>query len=88
MFGCGQNHLHAVWSAEGFGRSDNVYRVKDGKLELYAESEEVDEFGVYTHKIEGEEVESMDYNIFLETCGGNLKDLEDNTESNREKYLR
>lgn len=88
VFGCGQNHLHAVWSAGDFGRGDSIYRVKDGKLELYAESEEVDEFGVYTHRIEGEEVESMDYNIFLETCGGILKDLEDNTESNREKYLR
>lgn len=88
VFGCGQNHLHVVWNAEGFGRSDRVYRVQNEMLELYAESEEVDELGVYTYKIEGEEVESMDYNVFLEACGGNLKDLESNVESNREKYLK
>lgn len=85
--GCGQNHLHVVWSAENFGREDSIYIVKKGQLELYAESEEIEELDVYTHRIDGEEVESGAYNVFLEGCGGSLINLEFNTESNREKYL-
>lgn len=88
VFGCGQNHLHVVWNAADFGIKDSIFIVKKGKLELYAEREEIDELGVDSHQIDGEEVDRGEYIVFLEGCGGELKNLEGNTESNREKYLK
>lgn len=86
--GCGQNHLHVSWNAGDFGLKDSIFIAKKGKLVLYAEREEIDELGVDYHKIEGEEVERGEYIVFLEGCGGDIKELQYNTESNREKYLK
>lgn len=88
VMGCGQNHLHVSWNAPDFGRNDSIFTAKKGKLELYASMEEIDELGKDFHQIDGEEVERADYYVFWEGCGGELKELESNIESNREKYLR